>query len=313
MTIALLVYRLYRYRRDFHNLVTARNTTKSRFVRLFILSMVVILVYLVYCLYLLVEACLIVKDPYSWATIHNPNQFNTILRIPVHGNVEMAKWVQIVTGFIIFALFGTGVDAHNLYKIMLVSIGAGRIWPSLYDESHRGSRTPNSFIVARTWTSNMSSKAKSVLSSSKSDSTRDTFSTSTRNNSVVLDCIPHLHNTITEDTLLKQKQNEVASSVKQPSFFKRWFATPDLRSPILPFFSHRNFTETTASNANRSAAPSPSSPGIHSQAWYAQGMSGGRPSVGSTGSGLHVLREVHQAHHEKQRSEKDKTSIEALV
>ncbi|RMZ69732.1 a-pheromone receptor [Pyrenophora seminiperda CCB06] len=290
---ALLVYRLYRYRRDFHRLVTSRNSTKSRFIRLFILSMVVILVYLVYSIYLLVQVCLVVTDPYSWSNVHDPVRFNTIMRIPVYGQVNMDKWIQIVTGFVIFALFGTGVDAHNLYKRILVSVGAGRIWPSLYEESqHGGSCTPNSFIAARSWTSDVSSRAKSMLSSSASKHER-----ATRSDSIVLDRIA-----TTEDSL---KQNHSATSSppgKKPSSLKRWFATtPYLSSPILPFFSHRNFTQVNSTpDTNRSVAP-PSA--VHAQNWAAHGGA----------NAVHVVHVVHHSSHERRESEKDGSSIDALV
>jgi pheromone a factor receptor len=282
----LLIYRLYRYRREFHRLLVARATTSSRFIRLFIISLFTIIIYSSYCFYLLVELSIAAKDPYDWAAVHDPTRFNTIMRIPMQGKVQFMSWVQIATGYVIFVLFGTGVDAHNLYKRMLVGIGLGRIWPGLYVESGSGTRTPNSSIAARTWTSNMSSRAKSMLWSSKTNETNDTYGVMTRNNSVVLEAIPHLKPVTT-----RESHTSPSTTTPQLPFLKRIFTRPSSRKPILPIFTYRNIDSPTTTSTDRSAI------GVQGHAWAASKT----PATGrvSEADGVHVIREIHQDHHER--------------
>ncbi|KAL6160441.1 a-factor receptor [Exserohilum turcicum] len=309
----LLVYRLYRYRQEFHRLVAAQNTTSSRFIRLFILSMTISVIYLTYSIYITVVVALVAKDPYSWSTVHDPVQFNTIIHVPVDGQVAYDKWIQVATGYITFVLFGTGVDAHNFYRKLLLSMGLGKLWPSLYRPSEAGNRTPSSFIAARSWTSSVSSKAKQFLwSSSATHSTK-----SLGNTSVALDDSGSaLHSVTTEDALVAQKQAESEQAQHGPparnSLFKRWFARPHTAIALLPLFRYRNIAEphtanasttnttTTASTAAAAdTVASTSAPGVHAHAWATQA---GRAS---DADGVYVLHEVHQDRHARRDTEKD--------
>jgi pheromone a factor receptor len=286
----LLIYRLYRYRREFHRLIAARNTTSSRFIRLFILSLIIILFYATYSIYLLVELSLVATDPYSWSSVHDPTKFSTILRIPMQGKVQLMSWVQVATGYVLFVLFGTGVDAHNLYKRMLVSIGCGKIWPSLYIESGSGARTPNSFIAARTWTSHMSSRAKSMLWSSKTgSSTADTYGGTTRNNSVVMQAIPHLKPVTT-----RESHAVPSTPLPQASFFSRVFTRRSRQPTILPF-SHENYRNIDSPTTTTTDYPPT---GVQAHAWAASED----PSIRrvSEADGVHVIREVHQDYHNRE-------------
>ncbi|KAG9195866.1 hypothetical protein G6011_00987 [Alternaria panax] len=290
----LLVYRLYRYRREFHRLVTARNTTSSRFVRLFILSLVVVLVYLSYSIYLLVDVSKWADLPYSWSAVHDPLRFSTIIKVPVMGVVSFEKWVQVATGYITFSLLGTGVDANAHYRRILVRLGLGRIWTGLDVTSENDSRTPKSFTAARAWTASVSSRAKSMLWSTRSGSTtttntastiddfaKDMFTDTTSNRSVGLDSIPRLHSVTTQETLLSQKDSTSTptppattsppahASPPSRSFFRRYFARPSLNGPLLPLFSYRNITEISRSNNSSSNNPSITAAptGVHARAW----------------------------------------------
>jgi pheromone a factor receptor len=211
----------------------------------------------------------------------------------MQGKVQLMSWVQVATGYVLFLLFGTGVDAHNLYKRMLVSIGCGKIWPSLYVESGTGARTPNSFIAARTWTSNMSSRAKSMLWSSKTgSSTADTYGGTTCNNSVVLEAIPHLKSVTTTDS---------HASPSTPSFWKRVFTRSSQHTPILPF-SHENYRNIESLTTTTATDHPPT--GVQAHAW----ATSEDPAAGrvSEVDGVHVIREIHQDHHNREDvSEKD--------
>ncbi|KAF1947128.1 STE3-domain-containing protein [Clathrospora elynae] len=313
----LLIYRLYRYRLEFHCLLLARKSTSSRFIRLFILSMIVILLYLPYSIYLLVELSLMATNAYSWSQVHDPAKFNTIIKIPVFGQVSFEKWVQVGTGYIIFLLFGTGSDAHNLYKKMLVSVGAGQVWPSLYIESAgasasaSASATPSCFITARTWSSSRLIKVKNMFwLKTESCEGMESFAGTTPNNSVVLDVIPpQLHNVTTEDTMLKQQQSAPVFSSTQPSFLKRIFSPSSRQGPVLPIFSHHAIADITTTDTDKSVWRTPS-PGVHAHVWASDDAVAGRFSKKG---GVHILREVHQDCQNKDGNEKQKTATDAWV
>jgi pheromone a factor receptor len=127
---ALLSYRLYRYRREFSRLVAARNTTKSRFVRLFVICLIVIAVCLPYTAWLVVDVLKVINGPYSWSRVHNPETFHNILKVRMFGHVAPDKWGQVATGYVVIFVFGTGSDAHNTYKKMLLALGLGRFFPT---------------------------------------------------------------------------------------------------------------------------------------------------------------------------------------
>jgi len=275
---ALLIWRLYRYRREFHRLVAARNTTSSRFIRLFLVSLIVISFYLIYTIVLLIQMAGRLHDHYSWDRVHDPERWNRITREPGLGKISIEKWVQIATGFIIFGFLGTGVDANAHYRGLLVFIGAGKIWPSLLPGS-ANRRRPTSFTAPRSWTTYFSSKAKKMSWFGASDSTQststsadfknDTWTASTYNNPVALDSIPRLHSVTTQDTLISQKNDGELPSQKhdhppspsasptppRPTFFSRYFTRPSLNGPLLPLFSYRNITEINSKSSNPSTNP----------------------------------------------------------
>jgi pheromone a factor receptor len=148
-----------------------------------------------------------------------------------------------------------------------------------------------------------------MLWSSMTDSTVHSFDGTTHNNPIFLESIPHLHNVTTEDTLLRQKQDESmrpASSPKHPSLFRRIFTIH--HKTVLPLF-YRNTTETTTTVKDRSATVS-LSPGVHAHAWASEICAVERVS---DADGVHVIHELHQNCCERDESEKEKNTVEAWV
>ena len=300
-------YRLYRYRREFNRLITARNTTKSRFLRLFIICLFVIVVYLPFSLWILVNLSSEIKDPYNWNDVHGP-KLRTILKIPVFGQVSIEKWVQVATGYVFFFVFGTGTDSHNLYKKMLLALGFGKVFPNLYVKRESGSSTPRSFIVAKAWSSNLSSRAKSMFFS-KTDTTVNTLnnSSSTGNNSIALETVTDLRPVTTEDTILSHKQGDAerGPSQSKSAFFKRIFRTDTYRDSVLPLFSRRPVTEFADSDRSVTRAASPR---VHSHAWASNKPPSQQASVTD---GVHIIREIHQDRHARHQAEQSRRSVEA--
>ncbi|CBY01194.1 similar to pheromone B alpha 2 receptor [Plenodomus lingam JN3] len=276
----LLIYRLYRYRREFSRLISARNTTKSRFVRLFILCMITVVAYTPYTIWLLITLCGAIKDPYDWDSIHGP-QFNTIMMIPALGQVSIERWIQVATGYVIFFVYGTGADAHNLYKKMLLLVGLGKWFPSLYNLNS----APSTFIAARSWSSSVSSKAKSMFWS-KSDSETETMDGTTANGSV-------RHNSVTPTQVVPTRCNTLTLTSRLISFFTSILARQPRRTDVLPLYSPDYTGRSLVSISQAQVQPSVhhASIGIETHAWATD-----EPAVpGASGAnGVQVSRELRQ-------------------
>lgn len=161
-----MVYRLYRYRQEFSRLLQASNTNKSRFLRLFVMSLVLILAILPLQLYIFVLNVDRPRTHYSWREVHD-SSWNAITMVPSNGAVAIDHWVRIVCGFLVFIFFGFGTDAVSMYRSWLVKLGFAKVFPR-----HNGCHSSIS-RQGRSWTS-YGSKAKSTLSSERSHDTSNT-------------------------------------------------------------------------------------------------------------------------------------------
>ena len=283
----LLLVRLYRYRREFSRLVSARNTTRSRFLRLFLMCMVFLLLVVPYSIYpfaLFVSETISTGYDADWQSLHGDRR-QIIVKFPSGGSVHMDKWGQVVLGYVVFLLFGTGTDAHNTYKKMLLALGLGKIFPTLYDMRETGTSTPSSFISARTFTSSCVSKAKSYFSkggSRFSSFGRSTFNDSVRSNSVALETLDKAHSqSISSTTPVLPERTSAASA----SFLKRLFTRRGQHQPILQLFSQRS---TTFANDGKKAAVE-TVDGFSARAWASEAPASRH---NSEPAGVVVFREV---------------------
>lgn len=100
--------------------------TKSRFLRLFImahLSLIVILPSQIYVLYYNVR--LNIHD-YSWEQVHQPNWSNPG-KVPTGGRLRFDRWIWLLSGVANFLFFGLGADAFALYRKWLERLGLGKV------------------------------------------------------------------------------------------------------------------------------------------------------------------------------------------
>jgi pheromone a factor receptor len=277
----LLLVRLYRYRREFSRLVTARNTTRSRFLRLFLMCMVFLIVVVPYSMYPFWYYCnemVLRGGDYEYSP-------GMIFTFPSGGEIHIDKWGQIAMGYVTFLLFGTGTDAHNTYKKMLLAIGLGNIFPSLYIMRDSGSSTPSSFISARAWTSSCVSKAKSYFSKGGSGLSSFGGSTflSTRNDSVAMDNMDTpLRSASSTTPVLPERE----SAVTTLSFLKRLLSRSTRHTTVLPLFSQRS---TTSAPADEKPAAETVTEGFSARAWASEAPHSRR---NSEPIGVVVFREV---------------------
>lgn len=297
LLLGLLIYRLYRYRREFHHLIAARNTTKSRFMRLFLVSVIVIVIYLPYNFFLIYKSASEIYEVFDWNVVHGP-KWNTAIKVPANGVVRFDKWAQVASGYLVFIIFGTGTDAQNTYKRMLCILGLGKIFPSLYVMRESGISTPSSVTFAKGWATTFSSKAKSLFS--KNGSVTETLPSSTRNSSVLLhtpttaDSIG-LHPVSTTDPILQQ--HNTTTPTNNGSFFTRIFGRRTRQPLALPVFGKGSVDE------EKSPADSVA-PGVHARAWASDVVVG----EASGSNSVHIFREVHQDRHDSKGKDKQRES-----
>lgn len=135
-----------RYRKNFSEILASSNSnlTRNRFLRLFLLSMTLIVIFIPLQLYVLfvnsVDPPLL---PYSWSLVHSP-QWGDIILIPTSGKVNFDRWIQIAIGFGVFIFFGFGQDAQTMYRKWLLKAGLGRIFPGLHRQPSRRAILPTS-------------------------------------------------------------------------------------------------------------------------------------------------------------------------
>lgn len=142
----LVIVRMRRYRKDFPEILVSSNSnlTKNRFLRLFLLSMALIVTFIPLQFYVLfVNSAEPPLLPYSWDLIHSP-QWQDIMLIPTGGEVYYDRWIQIALGYGVFLFFGLGQDAQTLYRKWLLKLGFGRVFPGLHRQPARRTILPTS-------------------------------------------------------------------------------------------------------------------------------------------------------------------------
>lgn len=127
------MHRTMTYRKNISAILNSNSSstlkTKRRFARLLIMSLVLIFVLLPVQAYVLIWN--VQGGPYLTVYRWNRSKWHDIVVIPTGGEVQFDRWLQAVFGFGIFALFGAGRDAREMYRMALLRIGMGKIWPCL--------------------------------------------------------------------------------------------------------------------------------------------------------------------------------------
>ncbi|KAL8667349.1 MAG: hypothetical protein Q9168_007280 [Polycauliona sp. 1 TL-2023] len=133
----VVVIRMRKYRREFSSILTASTTnlTKSRFLRLFLLSSSLVLIYLPLQLYLLFLNTSSGLIPYSWNLVHDRHAWMDIIMVPTHGFVSIDRWISVALGFFIFLFFGLGSDASKMYRKWWIKLRLGTNFPGLYGQT----------------------------------------------------------------------------------------------------------------------------------------------------------------------------------
>lgn len=151
----LLITRLVRYRRAFNTIMVNNNTTKSRFLRLYLLCSLCVVGLIPVQIWVLVVNTAPGIYPFSWNATHHPTEYawDSVIMVPSNGSNFYDRWIWLVASILIFAFFGFGRDAVKTYRDLLLGAGFGRVIPSLKPGYESRRDTVGTF-------SSMSSKAR---------------------------------------------------------------------------------------------------------------------------------------------------------
>lgn len=174
----LICVRLVKYRRSFDSVLANSSTTKSRFLRLYLLCTFVVVGLLPSWTYTAYQNTLPRLTAYSWHKAHHPTEYkwDSALYESSHGRVPYNRCIWIGGGFLMFCFFSFGKDAVRSYRTALLAMGFGRIFPGLDPANMRKSSISAAI-------SSVSSKAKMMMGRKESDMTSTTSATTTYDDS----------------------------------------------------------------------------------------------------------------------------------
>lgn len=134
---SLLLFVFYKKRKDVRDILHCTNSglNISRFSRLLIFCMVIILIMFPFSMYSFVSDLKNVSPMYrhySFKETHNSALWNVILHFDP-GQPLYSVWLYIVMSYLVFLIFGLGSDALNMYANFLRTIGLGVVIDSITD------------------------------------------------------------------------------------------------------------------------------------------------------------------------------------
>ncbi|RFU24072.1 hypothetical protein B7463_g12266, partial [Scytalidium lignicola] len=139
----LVVIRLRKHRHQFSNTLssTGSGLSATRFLKLFMLSLSLLIIYLPVMFYFLYVNMKGSSPwiPYSFSRIHDPATWEPIIFLSLEDapDLQWDGWLPISMGFLIVFFYGIGDEAIEIYRDFLVKLGFGKIWPSLKQPRQR--------------------------------------------------------------------------------------------------------------------------------------------------------------------------------
>lgn len=229
MTV-LIIVRLHRYRSEFSRLVHSHNTTRSRFLRLFILCTLFLLGILpaqtiILCLNIRAHAL-----SFSWARNHLPEYRSNIVPVKLYGTIIFDRWTSVIGGFLLFLFFGLGTDATSMYRSWATKLNPIRS----FCRNTRRRRTV--FHTANTTGSPVSPSAHSMFS-------YKTYFTSRSNSSAGKS---HASKSLCKSPLSFWRASNAGAATSPTTEYSRTSST----APILPLH-HLNLHRNQNDNGNK--------------------------------------------------------------
>lgn len=218
---ALILVRLYRYRLAFSSILANNDTTKSRFMRLYVICVVWIIGYIpVECYVFYSNLNSLDLKPYSWSNVHNPENWKEIVMVPSGGKIMYDRWIWLSGGLLVFLFFGFGKDAVNMYRTGLLAIGMGKIFPALrqdYGGSIAATISSYSSKARMMFRGKISASNTTWASTSKESSTTSTSDLQSPKKEAYLGTIDEYTTTQERESMPTKPSNDLSRSIPSPS------------------------------------------------------------------------------------------------
>ncbi|KAK3623611.1 a-factor receptor [Elasticomyces elasticus] len=127
----VILIRLCRYRATMSSILASSNISKTRFLRLYMFCIILILAFVPLQAFTLYQNQAQPDMQYKWSEVHDPTQWNNIIMAPSGGRVSPFPCIWLAGGFFIFIFFGLGKDAMAMYRSGLLAMGFEKVFPSL--------------------------------------------------------------------------------------------------------------------------------------------------------------------------------------
>jgi pheromone a factor receptor len=132
----MIFYRLHIYRSQISSLLANNRTSRSRFMRLFVLaSLLTVLIPVLSIIQLINFVLMSSPRPYNWKVVHEWN-YARLIPSPEVKLGHSDRWCWIVLGYCSFLTIGMGDEMLRQYHDSIEKIGLGRFWPT-----HRGGKS----------------------------------------------------------------------------------------------------------------------------------------------------------------------------
>src|SRR5690554_1930781 len=132
--LVLLIIRIRRHRESITSILSAQSLDSSRFIRLFIMSMLLLLIYLPVVSYLFYMNLSQEFSPYVWDVVHDPETWGDVLYLPAMGVFTFDQYIPGAMALFVFAFFGMGTEARRIYKSIAVACGLAHCFPQLLND-----------------------------------------------------------------------------------------------------------------------------------------------------------------------------------
>lgn len=132
-----------KYRKQFTTILknSRSGTSKSRFIRLFLISLIMILAFGTISAFSCMEYMISPKEPYNFKKHHEKERWNLTVRVPEPLILAVLRWWAVAGCYVIFFIFGIGADAMAVYKQVLKKVGLDTHLPSWLNGARVKART----------------------------------------------------------------------------------------------------------------------------------------------------------------------------
>nr|AIV43894.1 pheromone a factor receptor [Morchella elata] len=121
-----VIYLLRKYQRQYSENVNSAlsDSTKSRFMRLFIISTFMVSVNFPIVLYIFYHNLQYPMVPYSWKLVHSTFGWDYVPYVKSN-SIQFDHWIPVLAGIVCFVFFGTGREASQICKEWFEFFGLG--------------------------------------------------------------------------------------------------------------------------------------------------------------------------------------------